>query len=134
MNQFPVDPHSNKPRSRHSSHSDKHDHPSHSNKEDQKSNKEKSHKNNESGESKKKAMEEKAEKESIEEEMAKKSVAHKQMKTTTVTSEPTSSKACLDDDLTAVASCSSNKQDKADELESASEKTSAWKGCALSRS
>ena len=25
MNQFPVDPHSNKPRSRHSSHSDKHD-------------------------------------------------------------------------------------------------------------
>lgn len=125
MNQFPVDPHSNKPRSRHSSHSDKHDHPSHSNKEDQKSNKEKSHKNNESGESKKKAMEEKAEKESIEEEMAKKSVAHKQMKTTTVTSEPTSSKACLDDDLTAVASCSSNKQDKADGLESATEKTSA---------
>ena len=71
-------------------------------------------------------MEEKAEKESIEEEMAKKSVAHKQMKTTTVTSEPTSSKASLDDDVpTAVASCSSNKQDKADELESASEKTSA---------
>lgn len=122
MNQFPVDPHSNKPRSRHGSHSDKHDHPSHSNKEDQKSNKEKSQKSNESSESKKAV--EKAEKESIEE--GKKSATNKQTKATTVTSEPLSSKAGLDaDDLSADTSCSANKQDKPDGLESASEKASA---------
>ncbi|PFX22670.1 la-related protein 1B-like isoform X1 [Stylophora pistillata] len=77
MNQFPVDPHSNKPRSRHNSHSDKHDHlPTSSReeqrttieeerrgKEEQKNIKEekKSHKSSESSDSRRKSAERKVE-------------------------------------------------------------------------
>lgn len=130
MNQFPVDPNSNKPRSRHSSHSDKHEHPSHSNKDDQKSaskrEDKKSQKNGESSESRNKDLDEKAYKESRGEERDKKNASNKKY-TNTDTPEATSSKACWNGNVPTTAaeiSSSSSKQDKADGLVSANVKGS----------
>ncbi|KAJ7327761.1 La ribonucleoprotein domain member 1B [Desmophyllum pertusum] len=96
MNQFPVDPHSNKPRSRHNSHGDKHDHHSHGSKEEQKTSKEdkKSQRSSsESSDSRRKSTERKVEKESLQEEKDKKSAATGEQSSTTAASETTSGKA-----------------------------------------
>ena len=94
MNQFPVDPHSNKPRSRHNSHGDKHDHHSHGSKEEQKTIKEdkRSQKSSESSDTKKKSTEKKADKEGSLEAKGKKSTATGKQGHTTSTSEATSGK------------------------------------------
>ncbi|XP_020629883.1 la-related protein 1-like [Orbicella faveolata] len=97
MNQFPVDPHSNKPRSRHNSHSDKHDHHPHGSKEDPKTIKEekRSQKSSESSDTKKKSTEKKTEKESSSEGKGKKSAATGKQSHTASPSEATSGKvAC----------------------------------------
>lgn len=140
MNQFPVDPHSNKPRSRHSSHSDKHDHQSHSNKDEHKSTSKEersSHKTNESSESKKKNTEQKAEKENAAAEKDKKSaVTGKQTKTNETASCKNSSYKTAPTAATSSTTASSGKssdvagsarkEGKADGLKSASEKSTTW--------
>lgn len=111
MNQFPVDPHSNKPRSRHNSHGDKYDHPptssreeqkttieeEKSGKEEQKTGKEdkKGQKSTESSDSRRKSAERKVEKQSSSDEKDKKTAAASKHASENVTSESAGAKAGL---------------------------------------